>query len=131
MTNTELLLKRIEKQDELIALLKFSHGEQQNFKYYKKYRELESELSALKTMEGEDVSDEPYEPYHGWCDVDKCESEACCGGTGWRDAGYWRLCTEHSRMERNGEKQPKMKDSSVERESRRDNKTGYLTPLKK
>ena len=122
--------KIIAKQEELIDHLKLrpSHYSKE---WYDKFNQLESDLSALKATEGEEVSDKTYEPYHGWCDVDKCESEACCGGTGWRNTGYWRLCTEHSRMERNGEKQPKMKDSSVERESRRDKKTGYLTPLKK
>jgi len=50
----------IEKQRELIELLKFSHGEAQNFKYYKRYKELESELASLESSQKEpaEVSEE-------------------------------------------------------------------------
>ena len=86
--------------------------------------------SYAQSHQVEMPSDEPYEPYFGWCDVDKCKNEGCCGGTGWRETGYWTLCTEHSAMARNGDKQPKMKKSSVKRENSRDKKTGYLIPTK-
>lgn len=87
---------------------------------------------AIKAMEEyanqsqKTVTDELYEPYHGWCDVDKCDKEASGGGIGWKETGYWRLCSDHHRMEREGKKQPKMKPESIKRESSRDKKTGYL-----
>jgi hypothetical protein len=63
-------------------------------------------------VEQEEEKPTEYIPYFGWCDVDKCENEGCCGGTGWRETGYWTLCTNHSRMAREGKKQPKMKRSA-------------------
>jgi hypothetical protein len=77
-------------------------------------------------VEQEEEKPTEYIPYFGWCDVDKCKNEGCCGGTGWRKTGYWTLCSNHSRMAREGKKQPKMKQSAVEKESKRDKKTGYL-----
>ena len=44
------------KQKEMIELLKFSHGEQQNFKYYQKYKQLESELQLLEELPEENES---------------------------------------------------------------------------
>jgi hypothetical protein len=76
----------------------------------------------------EKVNDEPYVPYFGWCDVNGCKNEGCCGVTGWSKTGYWTLCRKHSQMARGGKKQPKMKQSAIERESRRDKNTGYLIP---
>jgi len=67
-----------------------------------------------------------YEPYFGWCDVDGCENEGCSGGNAWRDSGYWTVCYKHSADYRKGLDQPKMKQISIERESKRDKKTGYL-----
>jgi hypothetical protein len=69
---------------------------------------------------------EPYVPYFGWCDVSRCKNEGCCGGTEWRETGYWTLCSKHSQMAREGKDQPKMKQEAVKREKRRDKKTGYL-----
>jgi hypothetical protein len=76
------------------------------------------------------VNKEEYEPYFGWCDIGGCDKEGACGGTGWRETGYWILCSDHSRMAREGQKQPTMKQSAVDKESHRDKKTGYLIPKK-
>jgi len=84
--------------------------------------EKQKELEALLQEPNQD-----YEPYFGWCDIDGCKNEGCCGGIGWRKTGYWTLCTDHSRMAREGKKQPKMKQSAIKREKSRDKKTGYLT----
>ena len=73
------------------------------------------------------LADEEYEPYFGWCDVDGCKNEGCSGGSAWRDTGYWTVCYKHSDEHRKGLEQPKMKQSSVERENKRDKKTGYLS----
>ena len=67
-----------------------------------------------------------YEPYFGWCDVDGCDGEGCCGGTAWPETGYWTVCSEHSAMHRNHGKQPKMKQDAIDRENTRDKITGYL-----
>jgi len=69
---------------------------------------------------------EEYEPYFGWCDVEGCENEGCCGGTDWRESGYWTICMEHSSDYRKGKPQPKMKPEAIEREKSRDPKTGCL-----
>ena len=68
------------------------------------------------------LADEEYEPYFGWCDVDGCKNEGCSGGSAWRDTGYWTVCHKHSDEHRKGFEQPKMKQSSVERENKRDKK---------
>jgi hypothetical protein len=83
-------------------------------------------MQFAQQEQSEQVTDKSYEPYFGWCDVDGCKNEGCCGGTGWMKSGYWTLCTNHSRMSREGKKQPKMKQSAIQRESRRDKKTGWL-----
>ena len=69
---------------------------------------------------------EEYEPYFGWCDVDRCENEGCSGGNAWRDTGYWTVCIKHADDYRRGKQQPKMKQKAIYRENRRDKKTGYL-----
>ena len=79
---------------------------------------VESSLAAC-------VSDDN-EPYFGWCDVDGCENESCCGGTAWKKTGYWKVCSKHSNDFRNGKSRPKMKQKSVDRENGRDKTTGYL-----
>jgi len=73
--------------------------------------------------------DKENNPYWYWpqCDVDECEGVSCNNGTYWRETGYWCLCSKHSAMGREGLPQPKMKDSSIENESKRDPITGYLT----
>lgn len=75
------------------------------------------------------VPEEKYEPYFGWCDVQKCKNEGVCGGMGWRETGYWTLCSKHSAMAREGKKQPKMNQSAINRESKRDRITGYLNKV--
>lgn len=64
-------------------------------------------------------SKEKYEPYFGWCDVDRCKNEGCSGGNAWRDTGYWVVCSKHSADYRNGLKQPKMKQTAIKREKTR------------
>lgn len=68
----------------------------------------------------------PPEPYFGWCDVKGCKQEGCCGGTCWRETGYWVCCYKHSQLHRVGGKQPEMKRQAILREKKRDKKTGCL-----
>lgn len=60
------------------------------------------------------------EPYFGWCDVDGCNNAGSSGGMGWRDTGYWTLCSIHFKDYHDKKPQPKMKDVSIKRESTRD-----------
>jgi len=60
------------------------------------------------------------EPYFGWCDVDGCNNAGSSGGMGWRDTGYWTLCSIHFKDYHDKKPQPKMKDESIKRESTRD-----------
>jgi hypothetical protein len=60
------------------------------------------------------------EPYFGWCDVDGCDNAGSSGGMGWRDTGYWTLCSIHFKYYHDKKPQPKMKDESIKRESTRD-----------
>jgi hypothetical protein len=69
---------------------------------------------------------EKYEPYFGWCDVSGCKNEGCSGGLAWKETGYWTVCSKHSTSARNGDPQPKMKQSAMKREKSRDKVTGYL-----
>ena len=78
--------------------------------------------------EGAPTQDEKYEPYFGWCDVDGCENEGITGGNAWRDTGYWTVCSEHSTDNRNGLKQPKMKQIAINREKTR-GKDGVLADV--
>ena len=80
----------------------------------------------LKLIKPDENSITRFEPYFGWCDVDGCKNEGCSGGSAWRDTGYWTVCYKHADEHRKGLEQPKMKQSSVERENKRDKKTGYL-----
>lgn len=64
-------------------------------------------------------SEEEYEPYFGWCDVDGCENEGANGGGCWRETGYWTVCSKHSSKYRAGEPQPPMKQTAIDREKRR------------
>lgn len=75
---------------------------------------------------GEDEGE--YNPYWYWpqCDVEGCEGVSCNGGGCWRETGYWQVCPEHSKMFREGKPQPKMKQSSIDKEATRDKVTGYL-----
>lgn len=74
-------------------------------------------IAAQPDVNGELPSD--YEPYFGWCDVDGCEREGCSGGMAWRDTGYWTVCDKHSQMYREGEEQPKMKQTAIDKEKTR------------
>ena len=68
---------------------------------------------------------EDTEPYFGWCDVEGCENEGCCGGTCWSETGHWRVCSKHSQQHREGSLQPQMKQAAIDRENSRD-ENGYL-----
>lgn len=81
---------------------------------------MESLTSLLAEDGGED------EPYMGWCDVDGCTNEASANGMYYKDTGYWRLCPKHSQLARDGNPQPKMKQSSIDRENSRDKVTREL-----
>lgn len=61
------------------------------------------------------------------CDVEGCEGETENGGGCWRETGYWTVCSDHSKMHRDGNPQPKMKQSAIDREKSRDPKTGCIT----
>lgn len=74
---------------------------------------------------------EESEPYFGWCNVEGCEMEGSCGGSCWRESGYWTICSKHSQDFRDGKPQPKMKKSAIDKEATRDNKTGFLPNTKK
>lgn len=64
-------------------------------------------------------SEQEYEPYYGWCDVEGCENEGANGGGCWRETGYWTVCSKHSQEYREGKPQPPMKQSAIDREKRR------------
>lgn len=63
--------------------------------------------------------EQEYEPYFGWCDVEGCENEACRGGGVWSETGYWKVCGKHSAEFMEGKPQPRMKQSSIDREKSR------------
>ena len=64
-------------------------------------------------------SEEEYEPYFGWCNVEGCEREGANGGSCWRNTGYWTVCSKHSQEYREGKPQPPMKQWAIDREKRR------------
>jgi hypothetical protein len=64
-------------------------------------------------------SEEKYEPYFGWCDVEGCENEGANGGGCWRETGYWTFCSKHSAEHRAGKPQPPMKQTAIDREKSR------------
>ena len=77
-------------------------------------------------MEAYKAHEESTEPYFGWCNVEGCDNEGCCGGACWRETGYWTVCRKHSDMHREGKPQPKMKQKAIDKEKSRDKKTGFL-----
>lgn len=83
-------------------------------------------FEAGREAEREKIHAEFNEPYFGWCDVEGCESEACSGGSAWRETGYWRICHKHSDEWRKGNPSPQMKQTAEDRENSRDKVTGYL-----
>jgi hypothetical protein len=68
------------------------------------------------------------EPYGGECNILGCEREAENGGGCWRESGYWRVCSKHSKDYREGKPQPEMKPWAIAREKRRGT-DGVLTPV--
>ena len=74
----------------------------------------------------DNLAEDSYEPYFGWCDVAGCELEGCSGGNAWRESGYWTVCYKHADDYRNGKPQPEMKQSAIDKENSRDPVTGYL-----
>jgi hypothetical protein len=80
--------------------------------------EVQRDLRAMADRM-EQLQQKEYEPYFGWCDVDGCMYEGANGGGCWRETGYWTVCSHHSTQWRAGKKQPKMKQTAIEREKRR------------
>ena len=64
-------------------------------------------------------SDEEYEPYFGWCNVEGCENEGANGGCCWRETGYWTVCSKHASEYRAGKPQPKMQQKYIDKEATR------------
>ncbi len=64
-------------------------------------------------------SDEEYEPYFGWCNVEGCENEGANGGCCWRETGYWTVCCKHASEYRAGKPQPKMQQKYIDKEATR------------
>jgi len=71
-------------------------------------------------------TDDKYEPYFGWCDVEGCDKEGCSGGNAWRRSGYWTVCYMHANDFAENKPQPEMKQKSIDRENSRNKTTGYL-----
>ncbi len=61
------------------------------------------------------------------CDVAGCFEGIACGGSYWRETGYWSLCSKHAEMAREDKPQPQMKERALERESHRNKETGFLS----
>ncbi len=91
----------------------------------KEIREIANILKKIHQVVTSSAKEE-YVPRFGWCDVDGCNIEGCCGGTAWRDKGYWVVCSKHSADSRKGLPMPKMKKESISRENSRDKITGHL-----
>ena len=64
-------------------------------------------------------SDEEYEPYFGWCNVEGCENEGANGGGCWPETGYWTVCSKHAAEYRAGQPQPKMQQKYIDKEATR------------
>jgi len=98
-------------------------------KYYFPLEQTAEDIDNMKKLIEFYQSEEnkPYEPYFGYCDVEGCDNEGCSGGRAWSETGYWTVCSKHSSSYRNGDLQPAMKQSAIDREKRRDKITGYLT----
>ena len=64
-------------------------------------------------------SDEEYEPYFGWCNVEGCENEGANGGNCWPETGYWTVCSKHAAEYRAGQPQPKMQQKYIDKEATR------------
>ena len=79
------------------------------------------EIERLKGLI-EQQEEEENNPYWYWpiCDVNRCDGVSCRGGGVWEETGYWSVCPKHSQDFRDGKPQPKMKQSSIDREATRD-----------
>jgi len=64
-------------------------------------------------------SDDEYEPYFGWCNVEGCENEGANGGGCWPETGYWTVCSKHAAEYRAGQPQPKMQQKYIDKEATR------------
>lgn len=76
----------------------------------------------LLEVRGDAIEEEKeHDPYWYWpqCDVDGCEGVSGYNGMGWRETGYWCLCSKHANDFRAGKPQPKMKDSAIAKEKTR------------
>lgn len=80
----------------------------------------EMTLERFRQAVNELMTAEDSEPYFGWCDVDGCKNEGSSGGIGWRETGYWTLCSKHLADHRAWKPCPKMKQDAIEREKLRD-----------
>jgi hypothetical protein len=92
------------------------HKSGDNWSLDKKY-EIVKIIDSIKPQTYTPI--EADEPYFGWCDVEGCENEGCSGGIAWEDSGYWTVCHKHSDEYRKGLPQPKMKQTSIDRENSR------------
>lgn len=63
------------------------------------------------------------------CEIDGCMEEPS-SGTHWGEL-YLSLCYKHSKMLRDGEKRPAIKQWALDREAARDPITGHLPSIKK
>lgn len=66
----------------------------------------------------DELIEQAYEPYGGWCKVEGCTNEASSGGTHWRESGYWTICSKHGDLARRGDPQPQMKKEAIEKEAK-------------
>lgn len=53
------------------------------------------------------------------CDVLGCSDSVSAGGTAWGETGYWRVCSVHSLMYREGAPPPQMKQDAIDKEATR------------
>ena len=113
--------------NELLAIIHHDGGH-----YVQEHGIEKAVKDAIKIINKErsELSNTPYEPYFGWCDVKDCEKEGCSGGMAWRETGYWTVCSEHHDDSRAGKPQPRMKQKALERERSR-GEDGVLPPSTK
>lgn len=95
-------------------------------KTYNEDYSVEVRLTVKEIREIANILKKIHQDVTSWCDVDGCNIEGCCGGTAWRDKGYWVVCSKHSADSRKGLPMPKMKKESISRENSRDKITGHL-----
>lgn len=120
-------IKQVLKQDAFLS--GYNEGVNEIEKLEFKIMILEGECRSLRADKLNIQKEAGLDPYWYWpqCDVEGCEQVSCCGGTCWRDTGYWSVCPDHSAMHRRGDPQPQMKQSSIDKEKTRD-ENGLLPP---